>query len=318
MNILLIGLGSIGTRHANNLLSLGYKNISIVSHSEQLPQAFSTCMHFRNLEDALQHQTYDATIICTATAQHASQLIQLLKHKIKLIYVEKPVSNSLENIETVKQLTDSYTNKIVVGFDLHFDPGMQKTKELLQSNAIGKIISVHAFVGQHLPQWRPYEDHRKGMSAKKETGGGVLLDLIHEFEYLHRLFGDIDEIKCYATNTGVLEIETEESADVLLKFKNGITGTVHLDYWQQQLIRSAIITGTEGTITWNPAEKFVLYTSKQGTEKFSFARAERNDRFLTAMKNFLEEKDDERLSTLQDGIKSLEIVLAAKRSAGLI
>ena len=156
------------------------------------------------------------------------------------------------------------------------------------------------------------------MSARKETGGGVLLDLVHEFEYLYRLFGDIDEIKCYTTNTGALEIETEESADVLFKFHNGVTGTVHLDYWQQQLIRYAIITGTEGTIIWNLAEKFVQYTNKQGTEKFSFANTERNDRFLTAIKNFLEEKDDDRFSTLQDGIKSLEIVLAAKRSAGLL
>jgi len=318
MNILLIGLGSIGTRHLNNLLSLGYKKISIVSRREQLPGEFSKCIHFKNLEDALQHQTYDAAIICTPTTQHTSQLIQLLKHKIKLIYVEKPISNSLEHIEIIKQLADSYTNRIIVGFDLHFDPGMQKTKELLQSNAPGKIISVNAFVGQYLPQWRSYEDHRKGMSAKKETGGGVLLDLVHEFEYLYRLFGEVDSVTCYTTNTGALEIETEENADVLFKFKSGITGTLHLDYWQLQLIRYAIITGTEGTITWNLAEKFVQYASKQGTEKFSFTNSERNDRFLTAMKNFLEEKDDDRFSTLQDGIKSLEIVLAAKRSAGLI
>jgi predicted dehydrogenase len=318
MNILLIGLGSIGTRHADNLLSLGYKNIFIVSQREQLPQAFSTCLHFRNPEDALQHQTYDAAIICTATTEHASQLIQLLKHKINLIYVEKPISNSLEHIETIKQLANSYKNKIIVGFDLHFDPGMKKTKALLQSNAIGKIISVNAFVGQYLPQWRPYEDHRKGMSARKETGGGVLLDLIHEFEYLYRLFGEVDSVTCFTTNTGNLEIETEESADVLVKFKSGVTGTVHLDYWQQQLIRYAIITGTEGTITWNPAEKFVQYTNKKGTEKFSFTNAERNDRFLNAMKNFLEDKDDDRFSTLQDGIKSLEMVLTAKRSAGLL
>lgn len=318
MNILLIGLGSIGTRHSNNLISLGYKNISIVSRREQLPQAFSSCMHFKTLKDALQYQTYDAAIICTATTQHANQLMHLLKHRIKLIYVEKPISNSLEHIETIKQLADSYANKIVVGFDLHFDPGMQKTKELLQSNAIGKIISVNAFVGQYLPQWRPYEDHRKSVSAKKETGGGVLLDLIHEFEYLYRLFGEANSVTCHATNTGILEIETEESADVLLKFKSGVTGTVHLDYWQQQLIRYAIITGTEGTITWNIAEKFVQYINKDcSAEKFSFANAERNDRFLTVIKNFLEEKDDVRFSTLEDGIKSLEIVLAAKRSAGI-
>lgn len=318
MNILLIGLGSIGTRHLNNIISLGYKSISVVSRKEQLSEAFAHLQHFKTLEEALAYNNYDAAIICTPTTQHANDLVNLLQHNTKLIYIEKPVSDSLHKLELINQLASRYPNKIIVGYDLHFDPGMEKTKELLQANSIGKIISVNAFVGQYLPQWRPYEDHRKGMSAKKETGGGVLLDLVHEFDYLYRLFGEVDSVVCHTSNTGVLEIETEESADVLLKFKSGITGTVHLDYWQQQLIRYAIITGTEGTITWNLSEKNVQLVTKKGTEKFSFENAVRNDRFLTAMKNFLEEKEDARFSTLHDGIKSLEIVLAAKRSAGLV
>lgn len=318
MNILLIGLGSIGTRHLNNIISLGYKNISVVSRKEQLPEAFTQLQHFKTLEEALAYSNYDTAIICTPTTQHANDMVSLLQHKTKLIYIEKPVSDSLHKLELINQLASSYKNKIIVGYDLHFDPGMEKAKELLQSNSIGKIVSVNAFVGQYLPQWRPYEDHRKGMSAKKETGGGVLLDLVHEFDYLYRLFGEVDSVVCHTSNTGVLEIETEESADVLLQFKSGITGTVHLDYWQQQLIRYAIITGTEGTITWNLAEKKVQLVTKNGAEEFSFSNAERNDRFITAMKNFLEEKEDSRFSTLHDGIKSLEIALAAKRSAGLI
>jgi predicted dehydrogenase len=317
MKILLIGLGSIGTRHLNNLITLGYKEISVVSRKPQLPELYQQFTHYKNVEETLQNHSFDAAIICTPTTQHASTLIQLLQQKIKLIYVEKPLSHSLDGIDTIKKLAASYNNKIVIGFDLHFDPGMQKMKDLLATNAIGKVVSVNAFVGQYLPQWRPYEDHRNGMSAKKETGGGVLLDLVHEFEYLYRLFGEVDDVQCYAINTGALEIETEESADVLLRFKSGITGTVHLDYWQQQIIRYAIITGTEGTIVWNLAEKFVQYTNKKLTEKFSFADAERNSRFLTSMKNFLEKKNDPRFSTLQDGIKSLEIVLAAKKSAAL-
>lgn len=318
MNILLIGLGSIGTRHLNNIIALGYKNISVISRKEKLPEAFAHLRHFKTVEDALTNNQFDAAIICTPTTQHANDLVSLLQHQTKLIYIEKPVSDSLHKLELINQLASLYHNRIVVGYDLHFDPGMQKTKELLHSNSIGKVISVNAFVGQYLPQWRPYEDHRKGMSAKKETGGGVLLDLVHEFDYLYRLFGEVDSVVCHTSNTGVLEIETEESADVLLKFKSGITGTVHLDYWQQQLIRYAIITGTEGTITWNLAEKNVKLVTKDRAEKFSFANAERNDRFVTAMKNFLEEKEDARFSSLDDGIKTLEIVLAAKRSAGLV
>lgn len=316
MKILLIGLGSIGTRHLQNILALGYTKVDVVSSKTALPAEFTQCQLYKTIDEAFNNNNYHAAIICTPSAMHAQQLIQLLQHHIPMIYVEKPVSNSMSDINTIRQLAVTYPNRIIVGYDLHFDPGMQKVKELLTANAIGTIVSVNVFAGQHLSQWRPYEDHRKGMSARQETGGGVLLDLIHEFDYLYRLFGDVTTVSCNIINTGSLEIETEESADVSLKFSNGVSATVHLDYLQQQLIRYAIITGTNGTITLNLAERFVHLINKAGKDDtFNYNSFERNERFVTAMQSFLSEKDDERFSTFEDGIKSLAIVLAAKEAA---
>lgn len=298
-----------------NITRLGYNNVAVVSRKQMLPEEFIGCAHFSDLDKAFNNQKYDVAFICTPTATHVEQLIFLMQKRVKSIYVEKPLGNSLEHVAVIRQLAESYENKIVLGYDLHFDPGMQRVKSLLNTGMIGKVIAVNAFVGQHLSQWRPYEDHRKGMSAKNETGGGVLLDLIHELEYLYRLFGDVSTVACNLTNTGVLEIETEESADVLLKFTNGISGTVHLDYWQKKLIRNAIITGTEGTIYWNLAERFVQVINKANEEDvFSYKDFERNERFVAIIKSFLEGRN-EHVSSLDDGIKSLRIVLAAKKAA---
>ncbi len=317
MSILIIGLGSIGRRHLRNLLSLEYADISVVSRLGILPDEFSALPVYLSIADAFSSHSFDTAFICTPTSWHICNLEELLTNKVTNIYLEKPVSDTYDKIDHILQLASSYKNKIVVGYDLHFDLGLQKVCELIQDNVIGAIVSVDAIAGQHLSQWRPYEDHRKGISAKKETGGGVMLDLIHEFDYLSWLLGDVYSVACLSANSGELEIETEEVAEVLLKFSGGTIGTVHLDYFQQSLIRNCLFTGTKGSIFLDLANKKVTWVNENGDQAdFNYTGFERNDRFKAIVKTFLEnDNDDRRLTSLQDGLKSLQIVLAAKKSA---
>lgn len=299
-----------------NLIELGYTDISVVTRSP-LPEKFETlAVAYKTIETAFEKDMYDTAFVCTPTSHHVNNLELLLTKKVQNIYIEKPLSNTTKNISAVLTLAASYKNNIAVGYDLHFDPGIQKVRELLQQQVIGKTVSVNAFVGQYLPRWRPHEDHRKGMSAREETGGGVLLDIIHEFDYLCWLNGPVDTVAGMHINTGVLEIETEECAEVLLKFKNGSIGSVHLDYLQPSLVRHFIITGTHGSITCNIAEKKVSWLTVKGLAgEYTYHEFERNDRFKKIVQHFLEDKTDDRLTGLQGALQSLCIVEAAKYSA---
>jgi predicted dehydrogenase len=315
-NILLIGLGSIGKRHFKNLLSLGYNNITVVTSKTSLPHDLSIAKVFSSTKAALGNNHYAAAFICTPTAAHTKDLLLLLQNKVENIYVEKPLSHSLNRLDEVFKLAAFYSPNIFIGYDLRFHPALQKVKELIDQNAIGKVISANAFVGQHLPQWRPYEDYRKGMSAKKETGGGVMLDLIHEVDYLYWLFGNAASVTCNYVNTGELEIETEEAAEMLLKFSNGTLATVHLDYWQPQIKRYCYFTGTKGTIYWDYCASRVTITNMQNEQQnFCFENVERNDRFIEIIKTFLQHSGDERLTSINEGLDSLKIILAAKQAA---
>ncbi len=316
MKIILIGLGSIGQRHLKNLLHLGFSSISVVSRSGILPDAFSSLQVYTSLQQALSEQNFDTAIVCTPTAMHTEAMRQLLLAKIPNIYLEKPVSHSLNGMSEVLSLAKQYKNNIVVGYDLHFDPGMQQVKKLLEEKVIGKIISVNAQVGQYLPDWRPHENYRQGMSAKLATGGGVMLDLVHEFDYLLWLFGKVNNIACQYTNSGALEIETEDASDVLLRFENGIIGTIHLDYLQPKLVRNCMITGSNGTIFWNLATSTVKWiTTDKNEQEYSYHGYERNNRFIEIMTAFLQNKNDTRLTNLEQAIESLKLVVAAKNSA---
>ena len=316
MKILIVGLGSIGTRHLRNILSLGYSDIFIVSRSGILPIEFSSLSVYPTLAEALSSSSFDAAVICTPTARHCADAKKVLAAKIPLVYLEKPVSNSLAEVDELLLLSQQYVNNVVVGYDLHFDKGLQKVKQLLEDNIIGKIVSVNAQVGQFLPDWRPLQDYRHGMSAKKETGGGVMLDLIHEFDYLLWLVGKPSLVACQYVHSGNLEIETEDVCEVLFRFENGVVGTIHLDYLQKKLVRNCLITGSTGTISWNLADRNVEWINQNREQEFfSYANEERNDRFVTIMQTFLQNEIDPRLTNLETGIESLKWVIAAKYSA---
>lgn len=316
MEIIIVGLGSIGTRHLNNTLLLGFKNVSVVSRRGILPDVYGHLQVFKTVEDAINNKKFDTAIVCTPTAYHLTTLNPLLDAGVKNIYLEKPVSHSLEGLDSLMRRSEEAGCRIVVGYDLHFDPGLLKVKDLLALQEIGQIVSVNAQVGQYLPDWRPQEDYRLGMSAKVATGGGVMLDLIHEFDYLYWLFGGLSHIGCFKKNSGALEIETEDIAEVLLRFRSGIIGSIHLDYLQQKLVRNCLITGSTGSIFWNLAACEVKWINAQKDEQFfSYSSFNRNDRFVSIMNAFLNDPDDKGLTSLQQGVESLKMVVAAKRAS---
>lgn len=315
-HILIIGLGSIGKRHLKNLIFLGERNISIVSTSENIPEEFKSFAIYPNTEKALQENAISHAFICTPTSNHISDLILLLEHRIANIYLEKPISNNLNNIEEISGLLE-YSKRIVVGYDLHFDPGLMKVKELICEEKLGKIFSINALVGQYLPDWRPDQDYKQSMSAKISKGGGVMLDLVHEFDYLRWLIGEPATIACFFQNNPNLEIETEDVADVLIRFENNSTATIHLDYHQKELVRNCMITCEKGTLFWDLAKSEVkIVAHNQETEIFSYAGFKRNQRYIDSVKAFMNDITfDYRLTTFKEALVSLKMVIAAKSSS---
>jgi predicted dehydrogenase len=206
-----------------------------------------------------------------------------------------------------------------VGFDLHFDPGLHKIRQLLSAGTIGRVTSVQAQVGHYLPDWHPWEDYRHGISAQVETGGGVVLDLIHEIEYVRWLMGAVGEVGCMNGHVSSLEIETEDTAAILLRFKSGAIGTINLDYIQRTLSRSCRLVGEEGTIVWDlPAQKVCWYAAGgKSWDEFSYPGFERNERFVAEMKHLLAclRGEEQPEVDLIAGSQVLKIALLAKQAS---
>jgi predicted dehydrogenase len=315
--VLIAGVGSIGCRHLQNLRQLGVRDIHLYrTHCQPLREAPELPV-FTDLKQALESRP-QAVIVSNPTAFHMEIALAAARAGCHL-FIEKPLAHSWDGVDELVSMVREKRLVAMVGFDLRFDPGLCRIKKLIEQEQIGPLIAIHAQVGQYLPDWRTGEDYRDGMSAKIAAGGGVILDLIHELDYTSWLFGPIAQVACFADKLSSLEIETEDAASMLLKFRNGAIGTVSLDYVQRFPSRTCRIIGELGTILWDyHAQKVACYKhNNKSWEEFDYSGFERNDRFLAEMSHFLvclngEESPKVDLSA---GSSILKVALAAKRSA---
>lgn len=120
----------------------------------------------------------------------------------------------------------------MVGCNLRFHPAIQRAKDLIDKH---KVIFARAEFGYYLPFWRK-GDYTKSYSASES--GGVVLDDIHEIDYLTWLFGEIKDIKIVCDKVSDLEIKKEDIAEVSILFKNGVSASVHQDYLMKNYHRT--------------------------------------------------------------------------------
>lgn len=318
--ILIVGLGSIGRRHLQNLKTLGHKNFVLYRTGKStLPDdEISDIPTEYDLAKALAHKPI-ATIIANPTSLHIPVALAAARSGSHL-FLEKPISHNLDGIDELQRLVRKNRLIVQVGFQFRFHPGLLYIKHLLEENVIGRIVSVSAHWGEYLPDWHPWEDYHKSYSARKELGGGVLLTLCHPFDYLRYLLGEVVSVSAIQSQSGGLGINVEDSANILLNFKSGALGNVHLDYIQYPAEHFMRIIGQDGIIHWNNSDAGVKwYSGQKGKweKKMAPKSFERNKLYLSEMRHFLDciAKSEQPLCTLDDGIQTLKIILAAKNSA---
>ena len=299
--ILIVGFGSIGRRHLRNLKTLGHKNFVLYRTSKStLPddEILDIPVEY-DLAKALAHKPI-ATIIANPTALHMSVALAAARAGSHL-FLEKPISHTMDGVEDLRRLAKRKKLIVQVGFQFRFHPLLRRIKRLLEENKIGPIVSVQAHWGEYLPDWHKGEDYHLSYSAREELGGGVLLTLSHPFDYMRWLIGEIGSVSAVQSRSGGLKIDVEDSADVLLNFKSGAIGNVHLDYIERPSRHFIHIIGQNGIIHWDNSKP---------------KNFDRNRLFIDEMRHFISciTKSEQPLCSLNDGIATLRIVLTAKQS----
>jgi len=319
--ILIIGAGSIGQRHLRNLLSLGYRDIFVAEidkdKRDEIKSKYKIKI-FSDYKNALK-ESWDAVFICAPPAFNikiAGDILNVQKNKCA-IFIEKPLSNNLAGVPELIKKARQYKTPIMIGYNLRFHPLIKKTKDILDKKLLGKIYGARSDMSQYLPDWHPREDYRRGYSANKKLGGGIVLDDIHDIDYLCWFFGDVNKVSGFVAKVSNLEINTEDYADLTLYFKIGAIAQMHMDYLQRRPSRSFKIIGEKGTLICDIINNELKYFLANGKKwrSYKLKNFDYNKTYIDEIKYFMDcaKKNKNPESDIVNGYKTLKIALDAKR-----
>lgn len=319
MKALIVGLGSIGHRHLSNLRYLEpATEIVVCHHSEQEGKSLDAgYWATSSLDEALDRKP-DIAFVTGPTSVHVKTAMTIAERGVHL-FIEKPLSNSLSGLEELFAMTQAASIKLMVGYNFRFHYPLQAMRQTLLSGKIGRPVRIHAEVGQYLPDWRPSIDYRQSVSSQEVLGGGAVLELSHEIDYVRWLMGEINTVSAKLDKVSDLEIDVEDTADLAVTFTSGASGTIHMDMWQQPARRTCQIDGMSGSLRWDGIHD-TLSRSSIGADTWSEVKTkspvERNDMYLAELRHFIDcvEAGKEPDVTGQDARRVLEIALAAKES----
>jgi predicted dehydrogenase len=268
VRVLVVGLGSIGRRHLSNARRLlPEAHITVWRHArppaaERAPAEADRIVH--SLEEALSMRP-DIAILAVPAPFHIRTAAPLASAGIHLL-IEKPLSDTLDGVDGLLDVATRQGIVLMVGYHLRFSPSLKCLRSAIAEGTIGKVLSLHAEVGQYLPDWRPGTDYRSGVSARRELGGGVILELSHELDYMRWLGGEIRSIHADTGQLGGLDIDVEDVAEIVLRFTDGAIGSVHLDMLQRSATRTCRVIGSEGTLEWDGLSGYArLFSAGDGT-----------------------------------------------------
>jgi predicted dehydrogenase len=319
MKVLIAGLGSVGQRHLRNLLSAGVTDI-IAYRRRGLPVP-EVDHHgipvYEDLEAALDQRPH-VVFVTNPTSQHIEVALAAAERGCDL-FIEKPLSHDLARVDDLIRLTAEKQLVAMVGCNFRFHTGLLQVREYLQARSVGRAITARAHAGEYLPDWHPGEDWRAGYSARRDLGGGVILTVIHELDYLSWMFGAVSRVFAMSGTWSSLGTEVEDAAEILVEFADGVHASIHLDYVQRPRTRTLEVIAEGGTIRWDfYAGRLSVYDAATATWTESAAPGfnERNTMYQDELRHFLACVVARRQTAvpLEEGKRVLEAALAARHS----
>lgn len=291
--VLVVGSGSIAKRHIFNLKKiLPEAVVGCVSASGRVldKNEFENILALDNIKDAVEFKP-DLVVIASPAPFHLQHAECFLSLDIP-VYMEKPLTNRVDDFERFRDFLDGKRHLIEIGYNLRHLSSAKYMKRLVDDKFMGAIYCISVDVGQYLPDWRPGKDFRKNVSSNKHLGGGALLELSHELDYLLWLFGSFDCLGASVRNTGALAIDVDEQVDILLSNINS-TAHVHMDFLQRKLNRTCKVIGSNGNLIWDLVKNSVFFEDSNGVSCiFDDSLSDRNDMYLEHMRHFVRLVED--------------------------
>lgn len=314
--IVVVGLGSIGRRHARLLARRRDLQIEwCESSAEAVALAQKELGH-----PARMHATYEAmlatrpamVVVATPHSMHAAQAVAALDAGIHVL-CEKPLSDSLENARAIVAAANRSSAILAVGFQLHFHPALCRAKALINAGELGSIHHVHCLVGTYVTLVNSQSRYQSRIE------GALFMDYAHQPDIFHWLLGWKPQgVYVAAGQGGSLPLQANPNyAAITCDYAQPVIATIHLNYLQVPDRHEYEIIGDRGWISLDMF-KGELRRGRQSdasvqVENFS---TERDPLYEQEHQAFLDAVAGKRKpeSPAADALVSMEVIAAALTS----
>jgi predicted dehydrogenase len=311
MRVAVLGLGSIGSRHARSLVALGHEVVGFdprpASEGELWARASSPSEALAGVE---------AAVVATPTAMHAEHAVLALERGLPVL-VEKPITVDPLEADRVVALAAQHGLTCGVAMNLRFHPGVLALRDLVSEGRLGEIRFAHVWCGSDLRTWRPGTDYRTSYSARADLGGGIVRDAIHELDYLTWMLGPAASVTAEVAHVSDLEIDVEDIGAALVVLKGGALASVDLTYIDPVYRRGCMLVGAEATARWDWT-RGTVEISRPGTEVEQLdVAADVADTYVAEMRDFVEAAQTGRAprTSAEEGRDAVRLADALLRSA---
>lgn len=308
-HIAFVGMGSIGKRHLKNVCQLIASqgdtcsiDLYRSSMTRELPEVVKELVANQYLCSQDVQREYDMVFITNPTSLHLETAVKF-RPFTKAFFIEKPVFDTSDVEESTITLLDEIHS--YVACPLRYNPVLQYVKQHVD---LEKVISVRAISSSYLPDWRPGQDYRETYSAHAELGGGVDIDLIHEWDYLTWIFGMPTECLGIAGRFSNLEINSNDTALYVAK-NDKLTYELHLDYFGRKTQRTLDIFTQDDTIQCDIVGGTVSYLMEGRTLNFN---SERNAFQMAEIQHFFDIAEGKTVNdgSVKHGVEVLKLTKA--------
>jgi predicted dehydrogenase len=323
IKFLIIGLGSMGKRRIRNLKYLKETNIvgfDITEERREETKEKYGIKTVNTIEKAF-NENPNAIIISTPPHLHEDYMKLAIEKNIPFFTELNLISKGLNKI--VKNGNEKNI-LMASSCDMRYIESIKKIKELIKNQKIGKVTSFAYHVGQYLPDWHPWEDYRKFFASRKDTNGCVEV-IPGELNWMEDIFGKITSVMSLNGKYSDLEIDSPDTYQIILKFKNNLLGNYMVDVVSRVPCRNIRIIGTEGIIEWDHGKKLIkMYTAKnkkweefpenEGTIERGYIHKE--EPYIEEMSNFIKalKKGEKYPFLLNEELEILKILNSIEKS----
>ena len=323
--VVIVGGGSLGQLHCAVVREiLPSAEICLASSSGRTSPLAD--VHVHNFEEMLEAQFYPQIgIICSSTDRHMDDAIALAKMGVHLL-IEKPLCLDATRFEELVKIRDEKKLTMCVGYNLRYVPSIRALKEMIQHRELGRLLHVKVDVGQYLPDWSPGVSYKESIAASAHRGGGGLMELSHEIDYLQWIFGPMIVKHSSLYHKSDMDIDVEDLAIFELVFFDPRRGTpipisVTMDFCRRSCHRTCTVFGDKGTAEWDGVNQVLHhYIAESRTSQMKVIQMDgvRNESYKRQFAAFLKSiRMGQTVGcSIEDGLSTVKLINTIRSASG--